>query len=300
MDMNREPNYKSLYLMPKRNIPIDVRFSFDIVDENNKSLRKFSETRARLNREGLGWDEFIMSSENEEYLYLRDNTLSLVCEVEIFGKVLHHIHDRFVSFSDDTFSGDFYRLLDYYSTDVEFRVLQKKIRAHKIILSARSNFFRAIFSSGMKEASNGVVEIVDISMTIFRFMLKYMYSGKYEGDISLQNVEEVLYAASKYYLVGPKILCEKVLYENLNINTLPKIHELSQKYLLKSLRGELMKYITQNHTNFEKFCLKKESFKEMCRSDPELCLYFHPTAISPDLQTKPSKKKKQFLRFSKS
>ena len=65
---------------------------------------------------------------------------------------------------------------------------ESEFRAHKIILAARSEYFRALLFSGMKESQCDVIEISEAKANAFRLLLQYIYTGK----ISLKSEKEEL------------------------------------------------------------------------------------------------------------
>ena len=76
--------------------------------------------------------------------------------------------------------------------DVTFVVNNERIPAHRIILAARSTYFRTMFSSGMKEAQEGNDIIVqDTSPAAFRAMLLYLYTDELAFDDSVKLLVDV-------------------------------------------------------------------------------------------------------------
>ena len=61
------------------------------------------------------------------------------------------------------------------------------VRAHKNVLTARSEYFNRMLSSTMKEGLTGVIEVKDMEMGVCQTLLEYIYSG--EVDQEKLNVE---------------------------------------------------------------------------------------------------------------
>ena len=62
-------------------------------------------------------------------------------------------------------------------TDVTFSFGSKELKAHKLILGARSDYFRRMFSTEMKENQTGVINIVDFDPEVFEkliFTIKWL------------------------------------------------------------------------------------------------------------------------------
>lgn len=58
-------------------------------------------------------------------------------------------------------------LSDAEFADVTFVIGDSRIRGHKAILASRSNFFKNMFTVGMRESEESVISVQDISLTTF-------------------------------------------------------------------------------------------------------------------------------------
>lgn len=83
-------------------------------------------------------------------------------------------------------------------TDVEFYFddKDKKISAHKLIISNASEVFEAMCYGDLKEASP--IKIVDIEFECFQEMMRFIYTG--EAKLNTTNIMGVYYAANKYMI----------------------------------------------------------------------------------------------------
>ncbi|XP_006819299.2 kelch-like protein 24 [Saccoglossus kowalevskii] len=68
------------------------------------------------------------------------------------------------------------------NTDVELKVNNELIEAHRVLLAACSPYFTAMFTSNMKESLERVVEVRNIDDSIMEKLIKYMYTGEIEMD----------------------------------------------------------------------------------------------------------------------
>lgn len=67
-------------------------------------------------------------------------------------------------------------LNDEYS-DVTLIVEGVRFHAHKVILAARSEYFRALLFGGMKESQLSDIELKDTPLGAFKHLLRYIYTG---------------------------------------------------------------------------------------------------------------------------
>ena len=63
----------------------------------------------------------------------------------------------------------------------------KDFHCHRSILAASSAYFRAMFSSDLREGSQSRTEICDISVSTLQAIIEYAYRG--EIEISIDNAE---------------------------------------------------------------------------------------------------------------
>ena len=66
---------------------------------------------------------------------------------------------------------------DEYS-DVTLIVEKHTFSGHKVILAARSDYFRALLFGGMKESSEDEIELKDTPLAAFKQLLRYIYTGQ--------------------------------------------------------------------------------------------------------------------------
>ena len=99
-------------------------------------------------------------------------------------------------------------------SDIVFQIEGKKIFAHKAILFAQCEHFRAMFGNGMKESNQTIFEIQDWSYNAFLHMIEYLYTGSIK-DFKAVAIE-VLGLADAYCIENLKALCENSLIHNVD------------------------------------------------------------------------------------
>ncbi|KAJ8602495.1 hypothetical protein CTAYLR_001244 [Chrysophaeum taylorii] len=117
-----------------------------------------------------------------------------------------------------TFTSDFASMIgDDSFSDVKIVAERRPINVHRFVLAKRSDYFRAMFSSGMREVDNrasGVaspvkVEVPDAYISMLR-LLNHLYTDVLaEGDVN--QLLKDLVAADRYELVRTKLTCESAL-----------------------------------------------------------------------------------------
>ncbi|KAJ5068492.1 pep-cterm sorting domain-containing protein [Anaeramoeba ignava] len=100
------------------------------------------------------------------------------------------------------------------------------IKCHKSILSVRSDYFKSLFRSKMKEYQENRIILEDVSPTIFEIVLEYFYTGKIK--ITLENAIDILLFSSKYLIEDLVQLSSQFVSKNLQVEYVVDILKLSE------------------------------------------------------------------------
>lgn len=74
--------------------------------------------------------------------------------------------------------GNLFNQPDY--SDLVLIVESEQFHAHRVILAARSDYFRALLYGGLRESrqENQRIEIKECKASAFEFLLRYIYTGR--------------------------------------------------------------------------------------------------------------------------
>ena len=160
---------------------------------------------------------------------------------------------------------DLTKLLDDPETsDCTLKCGSKCFKVHKTILSARSNVFRAMFLSGMKETVGGEVVITDVEEKALEEVLYYLYTGKLSGKEF--GVKSLCYAADKYELGSlMDMICEKIRTVKLEAGELADVFISSEMFNKEEMYEIAIWKLKKNRR-----ILKDKKFEEKVREWPEL------------------------------
>ncbi|KAI8480542.1 PREDICTED: BTB/POZ domain-containing protein 9-like [Branchiostoma belcheri] len=139
-------------------------------------------------------------------------------------------------------------LNDEYS-DVTFLVEDKKFPAHRIILAARCEYFRALLFGGMRESKPGTGEIPlpETSAIAFQALLRYIYTGKINlADLKEENILDVLGLAHKYGFLELEASISDYLRAILNIRNVCMVYDVATLYSLLSLCHTCCEFMDKN------------------------------------------------------
>ncbi|XP_014603530.1 PREDICTED: BTB/POZ domain-containing protein 9 isoform X1 [Polistes canadensis] len=132
-------------------------------------------------------------------------------------------------------------------TDVTLIVSDQRFNGHKIILAARSQYFRALLFGGLKESSQEEIELKGASLAAFKKLFKYIYTGR----MSLANQREevivdILSLAHQYGFLELESAISDYLKEILSVKNFCLIFDASRLYQLEFLTKVCYEYVNKH------------------------------------------------------
>ncbi|XP_015181640.1 PREDICTED: BTB/POZ domain-containing protein 9 isoform X2 [Polistes dominula] len=167
-------------------------------------------------------------------------------------------------------------------TDVTLVVSGQKFNGHKIILAARSQYFRALLFGGLKESSQEEIELKGPSLAAFKKLFQYIYTGR----MSLANQREevivdILSLAHQYGFLELETSISDYLKEILSVKNFCLIFDASRLYQLEFLTKVCYEYVNKHaieiiqHDSFLQ--LSSSAINELISSDsfyvPEIDIF---------------------------
>ncbi|XP_070666582.1 ARM REPEAT PROTEIN INTERACTING WITH ABF2 isoform X2 [Malus domestica] len=162
-------------------------------------------------------------------------------------------------------------------SDVIFLVEGKRFYAHRICLLASSDAFRAMFDGGYREKDARDIEIPNIRWEVFELMMRFIYTGSV--DITLDIAQDLLRAADQYLLEGLKRLCEYTIAQDISLENVSNMYELSEAFHGMSLRHTCILFILEQ---FEKLSARPGHSHLIMRILPEISTYFTKALTKPN------------------
>jgi len=151
-------------------------------------------------------------------------------------------------------------------SDIRLKVEDTTFYSHRLVL-AQYPFFNSLFTNGMLESSQSVVELKDIDKETFNHVLQFLYSGKFQGSsFKLEELLELYSAADLYGIQSLKNLCQdsirgKVVAENAIsvLMFMEKVNDIQSK-------ETCINFILQNYYDVA----SSESFVQLAQQQPKL------------------------------
>jgi len=175
---------------------------------------------------------------------------------------------------------------DSQFTDVQFKIGDTLIPAHRNILVARSDYFRAMFKGGMREKNEKIIAIPDIDPTTFRDVLEFLYSGKI--SLTLTNIVPMITAAEKFQILELKELCYTSFDQVVNEENIIQILLVADSYSEMTLKNLCKKYILGHYSEV----VKTSDFKSLITAENSDLILEIMNELSPPQKQKAAKKRK--------
>ncbi|KAI8802513.1 hypothetical protein BJ742DRAFT_858360 [Cladochytrium replicatum] len=163
------------------------------------------------------------------------------------------------------------------------------IYAHRVFLAARSSYFSAMFSSGMRESTLPVstISVSDFDASTLWLMLDYLYTGKL-ADLPTDDWTDAFRIADTYVLDDMKAQAAALVRSRIGVGNCVEVYEFALKEcerrdgVKKEGRGGGDKVMTElAEAAFRYICMnlksvmsENERFKEKLKNgdDPELVM----------------------------
>ncbi|XP_075693923.1 kelch repeat and BTB domain-containing protein 4 isoform X2 [Rhinoderma darwinii] len=117
--------------------------------------------------------------------------------------------------------------------DVTILVDGKEFQLHRLVLSAQSCFFRSMFASNLKEGRNRVIQLQDVSASVFQLLVDYIYHGTVK--LRLEELQETYEVADMYQLISLFQECSRFLVRTVQVKNCLQIMWLSDQHSDTSL-----------------------------------------------------------------
>ena len=137
------------------------------------------------------------------------------------------------------------------------------IRAHKVVLAGSSQYFRGMFTRGMREETMSEVCIREVNITkeVLCTLVDFAYTG--EIHITQDNVQRLLVAAAFLQMRHVMEACTVYLEQQLDPSNCVGIMEFARTHDCMDLEAKARRYV------HEQFCdvAKHEEILDLCAED---------------------------------
>lgn len=133
-------------------------------------------------------------------------------------------------------------------SDVSLRVDGQIFKAHKVVLCARSAFFRAMLTGGLIETTQEVIDIDDASAPEFSALLRYLYSRSIDYANVSDYILQLFTLAARFEARGLKHTLESLIAFNLDESNVASLLILADQLTADKLKKSAIDFI-KKHTD---------------------------------------------------
>ncbi|GJN15677.1 hypothetical protein PR202_gb02613 [Eleusine coracana subsp. coracana] len=229
------------------------------------SQRKTGVHVFRMCQDSFGWPLFMRQTAAKEYL--TDGHITFMCSIMV-------LEDNSIPVPPSDIRKNLGTLLDSTDgADVSFTVEGETFHAHRAVLAARSEVFKAELLGSMAEATMSSITLHDIAPTTFSAMLRFMYTdalpGNDElGDAPARMFENLLAAADRYALDRLKLLCAQKLWDGVSVDTVADALACAEIYNCPELKNKCIDFVVAEK-NFKSVVLT-EGFMQLGQNFPSI------------------------------
>jgi speckle-type POZ protein len=214
----------------------------------------FTTMEASKNR-GLDIFKFIGTSDRQASGHIHNDRLVIECDVTVIkepqvSEVAVISEDLVVPPSD--LSLNFGKLLESEEgADVKFIVQGEIFPAHKVIVATRSPVFKAELYGPVGEGNRECITIEDMQAPVFKALLHFIYTDSLLamedlGSDDKEMMKHLLVAADRYAMERLKLICEGILCESLDVETVATILCLADQHNCRKLKDACIEYINSS------------------------------------------------------
>lgn len=154
-------------------------------------------------------------------------------------------------------------------SDITLKVGTEQVSSHKLVLSANSPYFRAMFSSSYSESEQNVVEMHEVSFPALESLIQYFYTSKLH--ISIANVQELLAISSMLQVGGVSDACCEFMRRHLGVSNCLGVRTFADMHSCSELRRVADDFARRNFSSVvesEEFLrLEVEQVMELLSAD---------------------------------
>ncbi|XP_006825879.1 kelch-like protein 38 [Saccoglossus kowalevskii] len=172
-----------------------------------------------------------------------------------------NIEESEYKFDEFHFASEILKILnqqrsDEMLTDIVIAVGDQEFPCHKFVLAATSAYFKAMFSSKMRETYEGTVSLEGLHPSIMKILVNFTYTGKL--TINCENVQEILRTACYLQHQSAMAACTEFVKDELHPSNCLGILQFAITVGCQQLCETAMAYSLHHFVDLQKF----EEFKE--------------------------------------
>ncbi|KAJ1530441.1 hypothetical protein ONE63_005346 [Megalurothrips usitatus] len=154
------------------------------------------------------------------------------------------------------------------------------MKAHRVIVAARCDWFRRALLSGMRETIDRKIQVYDTNPALFSIFLEYLYSGCINvKDLTVDQWSEILMLSDRYEVDTLKQICEQALKGHLDNDSVLYFLSLADQFNAKALKETCLTYAS-HHPEIMDHALFAELSQTLQAEIYDVIIWVKPTSFT--------------------
>uniref|UniRef100_A0AAZ3SBI2 BTB domain-containing protein n=1 Tax=Oncorhynchus tshawytscha TaxID=74940 RepID=A0AAZ3SBI2_ONCTS len=115
---------------------------------------------------------------------------------------------------------------------------------HRVIMASASNYFKAMFTGGMREQDMREIKLHGVSKTGLKNIIEFIYTSRL--SLSMTNLQDTLEAANFLQVLPVLGFCNKLLSTEITIDNCMEVERIARDLLLEDVQAHIGKFVCQN------------------------------------------------------
>ncbi|XP_033753796.1 kelch-like protein 26 [Pecten maximus] len=128
--------------------------------------------------------------------------------------------------------------------DVILTAQNQKFPAHRVVLASCCQYFRAMFTDGLKECQQMEIQLNGVTATGIRNLIDFAYTSKIL--LNFDNIEDILLSANHIQMLPVLQACSDFLRDHLGIENCVNMANWADLFSLTELKVDILKFICRN------------------------------------------------------
>ncbi|XP_034251805.1 uncharacterized protein LOC117651669 isoform X2 [Thrips palmi] len=173
------------------------------------------------------------------------------------------------------------------SDDAEPKEEIHTVKAHRVIVAARCDWFRRALLSGMRETIDRKILVHDTNPALFLVFLEYLYSGCIDiKDLSVDQIAELMMLSDRYEVDTLKQVCEQLLKRHIDGDSVLYFLSLADQFNARALKDACLTFAS-HHPGIMDHDLFEELPQSLQSEIYDLIIWVKPSIAEPPEPTEP-------------
>ncbi|KAJ3591830.1 hypothetical protein NHX12_006962 [Muraenolepis orangiensis] len=115
---------------------------------------------------------------------------------------------------------------------------------HRVIMASASDYFKAMFTGGMREQEMGEIKLHGVTRTGLKNVIDFIYTSRVHLDMS--NLQDTLEAAHFLQVMPVLGFCNQLLSSEITVDNCVEVERVAVDLLLEDVQGNIGEFVIQN------------------------------------------------------